>query len=338
MDDLNALERQIGDELRREIGPVPRFDVATIVRSVVTSTPRRGWSVVPRIQSRIASAPTKGRFTMFSGLKSIAAGVVVALLGGFLLAGAFTTQQGHQSAPAAGTLDTSEPWDLVWFSDSGGWGVADLWAAQIEEDLGVEVRVHDHAVGSLSAVEVLDSLSEPSGGFTRLGDTRDEVTKAEIIVVYGNPQDSGASDALETCVSTSPIPRDPPTIYSGEGLEPYREILESIYERVFALVGDRPVIVRAIDLYNPVLADWRLAGIEAECTDGWEAWSDTMRAAAAEFGVPLVSMYDAFNGPDHTADPRLEGYIASDGEHLLPPGREVAAAALHEAGYEPIAP
>ena len=38
------------------------------------------------------------------------------------------------------------------------------------------------------------------------------------------------------------------------------------------------------------------------------------------------------------ADPRLEGYIASDGEHLLPPGREVAAAAMHEAGYEPVAP
>ena len=338
MDDLTAFERQIGDELRREIGPAPRFDVAAIVRSVVTTTPRGGWSVVTRLRGRVLTAPTTGRFTMFSALKLIAAAIILALFGSFLLAGMLTTQPGDEVAPAAGTLDTSEPWDLVWYSDSGGWGVADLWAARIEEELGVEVRVHDHAVGNLTAVEVLESLSEPAGGFVRLGDTRDEVAEAEIVVVYGNPRDSGASDAIETCVSTSPIPRDPPPTATGEGLQPYREILESIYERVFALVGDRPVIVRAIDLYNPVIADWRLAGIEAECTATWETWSDTMRAAAAEFGVPLVSIYDTLNGPDHAADPRLEGFIASDGEHLLPPGREVAAAAMHEAGYEPVAP
>jgi hypothetical protein len=260
----------------------------------------------------------------------------VALFGGLLLTGALTTQRGEKVMPAAGMLDTAEPWDLVWYSDSGGWGVAELWAGKIEEELGVEVRVHDHAVGSLSAVEVLESLSGPTTGFNRLGDTRDEVAEAEIVVIYGNPRDSGAADGLETCVSTDTAPRDPPPSYSGEGLEPYREILHSIYERVFELVGDRPVIVRAIDLYNPVIADWRLAGIEAECTAGWEAWSDSIGAVAAEFGVPLVSMYDAFNGPDHSEDPRLEGYIASDGEHLLPPGREVAAAALHEAGYATI--
>lgn len=276
---------------------------------------------------------------MFSALKLTAAAAAVALLGGFLLGGALPTQQGDERVPPGASLDTSEPWDLVWYSDSGGWYVADLWAETIEQELGVDVRVHDHSAGGLAAVEVLESLGEPTEGRSRLGDTRDDVAEAEIIVVYGNPEGSGAtSDLGDACVTTSAVPRDPPTRYSAEDFGPYREVLEAIYERVFALVGDRPVIVRAIDLYNPVIADWRLAGVEEQCTEAWEAWSDTIRDAATEFDVPLVSMYDVFNGPDHSEDPREKGYIISDGEHTMPAAREAMVAALHEAGYEPIEP
>jgi len=232
----------------------------------------------------------------------------------------------------------SEPWDLVWFSDSSGFNVADLWAAQIEEELGVEVRVHDHAVGNLSAVEVLASLDEPTDGMRRLGDTRGEVAQAEIIVIFGNPVDSGTTTDMVSCVDTSTAPRDPPTRYSSEDLEPYRDVLVSIYERVFELVGDRPVIVRTIDWPNPFITDWPLAGVEEECTAAWEAWSDSIADAAAGFGVPLVSMYDAFNGPDRTEDPRAKGYAGPDGWHPSAAGREVMVTALHEAGYEPLRP
>ena len=107
MDDLNALERQIGDELRREIGPVPRFDAATVVRSVATTTPRGRWSVVTRLPGRISLAPAEGGFTMFSALKFIAAGVIVTLFGGLLLAGVLTTQQDGEVLPAAVTESPS---------------------------------------------------------------------------------------------------------------------------------------------------------------------------------------------------------------------------------------
>ena len=39
---------------------------------------------------------------MFSAVKFIAAGVIVALFGGFLLAGVLTTQQGDEVAPGGG--------------------------------------------------------------------------------------------------------------------------------------------------------------------------------------------------------------------------------------------
>jgi hypothetical protein len=88
MDDMTAFERRIGDELRHEIGPLPRFDAMGIVRTTTTS-PR--W----RFQS------------MFSATKFVVAGAIVALFGGFLLAGVLT-QPSEESVPAAG-IDSPAP-------------------------------------------------------------------------------------------------------------------------------------------------------------------------------------------------------------------------------------
>jgi hypothetical protein len=86
-------------------------------------------------------------------LRTAMAGVVclapVAGLGGMVVA------HGEAMEPPS---TASEPWDLVWFSDSTGFFVTELWAETIEEELGVEVRVHDYANGSLKVVEILESL------------------------------------------------------------------------------------------------------------------------------------------------------------------------------------
>jgi hypothetical protein len=89
MDDLTAFEREIGDELRREIGPLPGFDAMSIVRSV-TATRSPKW----RFQS------------MFSATRFVVAGAIVALFGGFLLAGGLT-QPSDDMAPAAVTASPS---------------------------------------------------------------------------------------------------------------------------------------------------------------------------------------------------------------------------------------
>ena len=293
----------------------------------------RPWPPGPRRATGETGSRTAEGDTMQTSRLSLTGGLLVALLVGASGVAVAQEEEGEPSRAA------SEPWDLVWFSDSTGFFVADLWAEKIKEELGVEVRVHDFAKGSLQAVEILESLNEPTEGRKRLGDTRDDVAEAEIVVVYGNPDGSAmTSDVGEACVTTSTEPRDPPTRYGEADIGPYRDILDGIWERVVDLAGDRPVIVRAIDSYMPVIADWRLAGVEAECTEAWEAYSNTIQAAAAAFGIPTVSMYDAFNGADHAEDPRQKGYIISDGEHTSPAGRDAMVAALHEAGYEPLHP
>ena len=89
MDDLSALERQIEGQLNSFVGPVLPVDDAAIFNDITAASRSRRWG-----------------FTMFSALKFVAAGVIVALFGGFVLAGLFTTQQ-DEMVPAAVTESPS---------------------------------------------------------------------------------------------------------------------------------------------------------------------------------------------------------------------------------------
>lgn len=58
----------------------------------------------------------------------------------------------------ASDLLALEEWDLLWISDSSGWGVAEIYAAYIEEDTGIPVNVYDYWAVSLSAGTIVDIL------------------------------------------------------------------------------------------------------------------------------------------------------------------------------------
>ena len=60
--------------------------------------------------------------------------------------------------PNRNQLSELEKWDLVYISDSTGWGVAERYAENIGRDTRKAVQVKDYAIGGLSAIEVLDVL------------------------------------------------------------------------------------------------------------------------------------------------------------------------------------
>jgi hypothetical protein len=237
------------------------------------------------------------------------------------------------TAPSAAWPAEGEPWDLLYISDSGGWGVADLLAEQAAEALGVEVRVYDHASGGLSAVTALARIR--GDAYPNISDW---VRESEIIVVYGNPEDSGADLEIGTCVSTSIMEREPPAHQTAADYQPYEKVLDELYAEIWKLREGTPTVLRAIDLYNPVISAWREAGIDPECTEHWELWSSVIRGAAEANGAVMVSTYDLFNGPSHDEDPREKGYIGSDGEHTTTQGAAAIAAAIAAKGFEPTAP
>jgi hypothetical protein len=266
------------------------------------------WGEVTRTEGVSTMSPIRRR----SGLVVLAAALTATACGG----------------GTTGELPT-DAWDLVWFSDSSGFEVADLWAERIAAEQGVEVRVADHASGGLSAGSVLKKLDRP--------ECQAEIREAEIVLVYGNPLDSGMVDpAAETCIAADVSSRAAPSVPTGEDWEPFREDLRAIYERIFDLREGRPTIVRAMDLYVPVLASWREAGIEAECTDYFEQFNAAVRGVADEYSVLTASMFDEFSGPDHDQDPVERGLISGDGIHTNADGRAAMVEVLDALGYEPV--
>jgi hypothetical protein len=226
-------------------------------------------------------------------------------------------------------LDKSEPWDLVWFSDSLGFGVAHAWADLIEDAEGVEVRVHNHLIGNVP----IERFRAMVNGEETI---RQEVAGAEIIVVFGNP--SGTAPPDTAVCAYSPLDPNPPEFYTSEDFVPYGDVFRDIFEVIFELRAGEPTVIRAFDMFAGVLVDWREAGTEAECTAAWEAFSGAIREAADEYGVLTASFYDAFNGPDHDEDPRGKGYISDDGFHASLEGQLAQAEVLHGLGYGAIIP
>jgi hypothetical protein len=227
-------------------------------------------------------------------------------------------------------LDTSEPWDLVWITDSIGGGVADAWAERIEETEGVEVRVHNHIIGFLTIGNARQMISNDAT-------IRDELADAEIIVVYGNASETAPND-VGTCARTGPDPREAPNVYTSADFAPYGDEFRAIFDVVFELRSGQPTVIRTFDYYSGMLVDWGEAGIEPECTTDWEAQAASIHEAGDDYGVLTASFYDEFNGTDHDEDPREKGYISVDGFHPSTEGTATQVEVLHALGYDPIVP
>ena len=230
--------------------------------------------------------------------------------------------------PALTPSDDIDVWDLLYIQDSLGFQVAQIYGRLAEQALGVEVNVHDRAIGDLSAVSVLTWLRDPDSVWADL------VRGAEIIVFFANPNGSGTTTDIEICISASPMEREPPVHYTDEDWRPYRDVLDEIYAEIWKLRAAEPVVLRAVDFYNPAISDWRKAGIEPECTAALEAMNGTIREVAEANGATVVSVYDLFNGAGHDQDPREKGYIGPDGLHATAEGAAAIADALAAVGFE----
>jgi hypothetical protein len=232
-----------------------------------------------------------------------------------------------------------EIWNLVYICDSTGWGVANVYAQNIERDTGKIIKTHNYAIGGLSAVEVLQALHGAPKLLSdvKLKSLREDVAKAEVIVFFANPRGDpshgGVQGGLEKCITLATD--NPPDNFTLELYEPYIKNLKAIYETVFTLRMGKPTIIRAIDFYNPIISEQRKFNMEIECTRSWEIFNMAVHQSADEFNIPIVSVYDVFNGVKHNEDPREKGYICPDGMHTTEKGQQVIADLLSKIGYEP---
>lgn len=240
---------------------------------------------------------------------------------------------------AAESSPEGEPLDFVLLADSGGAGVADLYAAKAAEALDREIWIHDHSTGGASAQRILTSIQGPWA---------DDVADAEIIVLYMAPggfEPPGFVPCLQAINWDSPVPPstfpptlDPPEATRAEDWQGYRDALDQIYDEIWELRDDQPTIIRAYGGYLPWVGQWRHLGIESACVAGEEAVDQVRQESAEAHGATFVSAIDVFAGSGHDEDPVEKGFMSEDGMHLNEAGHAVLVDALAAAGFEPNTP
>lgn len=270
-------------------------------------------------------------------------GVLLAvLLSVLVVLGVATTVQGATAAATSSGFAPlrSQPVDLLYISDSSGWGVARSYARLIRHNLGAVVRVHDQWKPDLAAATILKRLRKPSDPWVRL------IRNAEVIVVYGNPVGLGIKAVQSgACVDGS----TPPPAIGPRTWQPYVATLKAIYKRIFAIRKGKPVILRTANWYVPIIyhggvmfgipgPSWKDSGIVHVCTKFEESHSAAIARAAKAYRVPMADVYSAFNGPNHLEDPVAKGYLQADNLHPNNKGRAVIARALAALGYKRVKP
>ena len=136
MTDMTAFERQLSGEITGLMGPIRPVDDLAIFESVTAASRSQGWG-----------------FTMFSALKFIAAAAIVALFGGFLIAGVLTTQQPDKMAPAA---VTESPAPNTTEGLLSGMVTKEVWPGVF--------RVASDGVRDFTTVEAVDIVAGYDGG------------------------------------------------------------------------------------------------------------------------------------------------------------------------------
>jgi hypothetical protein len=244
------------------------------------------------------------------------------------------------------SLEDLETWDLVIITDNSALGVQYYLPGYVEEDTGKTVILHDYVLAELSAQSVLNALrgEAVNDQFSeRLIGFREIVAEAEMIIYFaGNYGDiegmGGLSGDLMACFSHFAC--NPPENCTADVYQPYSEVVSEIFSEMLALREGKPTIIRALDFFNPYISGHITCGEEMEtaCIQCWTTFNAATWTAAEENNIPVVSIYDFFNGEEHTEDPREKGYIGGFGFFPSTEGAEAIAELIRQEGYEPIIP
>jgi len=245
-----------------------------------------------------------------------------------------STQYVYQRIPSGLPQGPDAVWHLVVISDSSLSGVGNALASQIEKEVGVEVVPDNFALSALSAGAVLQALQTGKAPIRRLDALPAALRDAEVVVMFVNSVDS--VDPEKPLDYTGCFYSSAPSCCEPASFEKWTTDLKAIWAEIFKLRQGQPTILRATDLYNPLVSDWNNHGVFEACTECWENMSNAARLAAEAYDIPFLSRFEAFNGVSHNEDPREKGYIGSDGEHLSDLGVQYTAELLSQMGYEPM--
>jgi hypothetical protein len=261
------------------------------------------------------------------------------LLVALMLVGVVLASSCVPSASTAGSgLDDLDEWDMVVVGDhltggvvasADGQSAAELYAALIESELGVTVKVEERTPSFVTARRALGALrNQEDDASLELRGWPDLVREAEVVVFSASPEHPtlGEGSWVWQCENVD---------CSSESLDGFATALDAIFKEILQLRDGSPTIIRTVEYYARNPAVWKERGIEDHCTQCYEQMNAVIRQAAKENGVLVAPLADAFNGPNHDKDP-VEAGLVVGGWRLTEAGAQLMAEQLRELGYDPV--
>jgi lysophospholipase L1-like esterase len=224
---------------------------------------------------------------------------------------------------------STSTWDYVALGDStpDGYGVShsyvDYFAEFIEEDLGVQVEVHNFSRSGESTSTLLNRLRTNE-------DLHEALLEAEVVTIWTGWNDLGeplAQYRSETCGGEDNLD------CIREAVAALNTNIDAILDEILSLTSPQETLVRIADVGIPFVASWQNFGwfetLQRPC---YEVWREYLIEAAEQRGITVVYTYRVLNGPN--GDEKMDGIYLSDGVHFNEAGQRLVARLHREVGYE----
>ncbi len=195
------------------------------------------------------------------------------------------------------------------------------YAAHMEADLGVKVRLDNRGVPGKESAWLLGNLRNNQ-------QWRDAISEAEIVTLV-----IGANDLNWPLIGpykSGDCGGEDNRDCLRDALESFRVNYDAIVAELFTLCSSK-TIIRTMTYHYYSLGNW---GLDEDLRPFFEPLNDLIIQAASENNIPVALVHLAFNGPDGDEDPADKGYLASDGLHTSEVGAAVIADLHQELGYE----
>ena len=230
----------------------------------------------------------------------------------------FATQTAEAPTPTA-----PPEWDYVARGDSivALSSYAKPYAAHIEADLGVKVRLDNRGRSGIESGTLLNALRSNQVW-------RDAISEAEIVtLVIG---DADLIYALIGDYQRGDCGGEDNRDCLRDALESSRMNYDAIIAELLTLCSSK-TIIRTMTYYYGSLEDY---GFDGDLRPFYEPLNDDIIQATSENNIPVALVHSAFNGPNGDEDPADKGYLADDGLHPSEVGAAVIADLHRELGYE----
>ena len=229
-------------------------------------------------------------------------------------------------------------WDLVALRDStpAGYGVgADNsyvqgYAEYIEQDLGVDVVVHNWATNSTRTV------AEWAEQVRNNDELRDNLRNAEVITIWLGWHDVIPNIGVPRGGPCYPRTQEVDVDCLAKVTTQMETAFEELLSEVASLASPTETLIRIADVGIPpvFVAGWKEDGtFDALQRHAYEVWREYIVQAAGRHGVYVVNTYEVLNGPNGDQEMSPD-YVQSDGLHLNEQGHRLLADRHREVGYE----